>query len=132
MGEQQFPEERGMPPDPCAGERGAEAAPTGAVPSRACTHRSRSLPQPFPPRLPEQGVPRVAESLFLSLSLPAGADALITAHDFLSWIKQEEEPCVREPWELPEREMLPPGPGPGERPPPWGWGGGGTRPQDEL
>ncbi|XP_009075704.1 PREDICTED: zinc finger protein 282-like, partial [Acanthisitta chloris] len=41
----------------------------------------------------------------------AGADALITAHDFLSWIKQEEEPCVREPWELPEREMLP-GPGP--------------------
>ncbi|XP_056338852.1 uncharacterized protein LOC130248852 [Oenanthe melanoleuca] len=59
VGEQQFPEERGMPPDPCA-----------------------------------------------------GADALITAHDFLSWIKQEEEPCVREPWELPEREMLPPGPGP--------------------
>ncbi|XP_039582396.1 uncharacterized protein LOC120510548 [Passer montanus] len=57
--QQQFPEERGMPPDPCA-----------------------------------------------------GADALITAHDFLSWIKQEEEPCVREPWELPEREMLPPGPGP--------------------
>ncbi|XP_015136660.2 zinc finger protein 282 isoform X2 [Gallus gallus] len=45
----------------------------------------------------------------------AGADALITAHDFLSWIKQEEEPCVREPWELPEREILPgplPGPGP--------------------
>ncbi|XP_010561775.1 PREDICTED: zinc finger protein 282-like [Haliaeetus leucocephalus] len=41
----------------------------------------------------------------------AGADALITAHDFLSWIKQEEEPCVREPWELPEREMLT-GPGP--------------------
>ncbi|KAM7123410.1 zinc finger protein 783-like isoform 1-T1 [Ciconia maguari] len=41
----------------------------------------------------------------------AGADTLITAHDFLSWIKQEEEPCVREPWELPEREMLP-GPGP--------------------
>ncbi|KFO78153.1 Zinc finger protein 282, partial [Cuculus canorus] len=35
----------------------------------------------------------------------AGADALITAHDFLSWIKQEEEPGVREPWELPEREM---------------------------
>nr|XP_031360004.1 uncharacterized protein LOC116183282 [Lonchura striata domestica] len=59
VGEQQFPEERGMPPDPCA-----------------------------------------------------GADALITAHDFLSWIKQEEEPCVREPWELPEREMLPPGPAP--------------------
>ncbi|XP_050746917.1 uncharacterized protein LOC127012726, partial [Gymnogyps californianus] len=49
----------------------------------------------------------------------AGADALITAHDFLSWIKQEEEPCVREPWELPEREMLTgPGPGPGEHP---GW-----------
>ncbi|KAK2514058.1 zinc finger protein 282-like [Columba guinea] len=44
----------------------------------------------------------------------AGADALITAHDFLSWIKQEEEPCVREPWELPDREMLP-GPGPGEQ-----------------
>ncbi|XP_059674728.1 zinc finger protein 282-like [Gavia stellata] len=42
----------------------------------------------------------------------AGADALITAHDFLSWIKQEEEPCVREPWELPEREMLT-GPAPG-------------------
>ncbi|XP_032039161.1 uncharacterized protein LOC116486791 [Aythya fuligula] len=41
----------------------------------------------------------------------AGADALITAHDFLSWIKQEEEPCVREPWELPEREILT-GPGP--------------------
>ncbi|XP_055562773.1 uncharacterized protein LOC102055667 [Falco cherrug] len=41
----------------------------------------------------------------------AGADTLITAHDFLSWIKQEEEPCVREPWELPEREMLT-GPGP--------------------
>ncbi|XP_074429495.1 uncharacterized protein LOC141738203 [Larus michahellis] len=58
VGEQQFPEERGMPADPCA-----------------------------------------------------GADALITAHDFLSWIKQEEEPCVREPWELPEREMLT-GPGP--------------------
>lgn len=47
-------------------------------------------------------------------SFPAGADALITAHDFLSWIKQEEEPCVREPWELPDREMLP-GPGPGEQ-----------------
>nr|XP_021156382.1 zinc finger protein 282-like [Columba livia] len=45
----------------------------------------------------------------------AGADALITAHDFLSWIKQEEEPCVREPWELPDREMLPgPGPAAGE------------------
>ncbi|XP_067148331.1 uncharacterized protein [Apteryx mantelli] len=58
VGEQQFAEERGVPPDPCA-----------------------------------------------------GADALITAHDFLSWIKQEEEPCVREPWELAEREILA-GPGP--------------------
>lgn len=111
MGEQQFPEERGMPPDPCAGEPGAEPAP----------------PEPFPPVSPGAG----PESLSPSLSLPAGADALITAHDFLSWIKQEEEPCVREPWELPEREMLPPGPGPGERSPPWGWGGGNT-PQDEL
>lgn len=117
MGEQQFPEERGMPPDPCAGEPGAEPAPTGAIPSPASRSRMR---------------PRVAESLSPSLSLPAGADALITAHDFLSWIKQEEEPCVREPWELPEREMLPPGPGPGERSPPWGWGGGGAPTQDEL
>ncbi|XP_030918675.1 zinc finger protein 282-like, partial [Geospiza fortis] len=83
VGEQQFPEERGMT---------AEPAP----------------PEPFPPVRPGAG----PESLSPSLSLPAGADALITAHDFLSWIKQEEEPCVREPWELPEREMLPPGPGP--------------------
>lgn len=115
MGEQQFPEERGMPPDPCAGEPEAEPALPGAIPSPAS--RSRMWPG-------------VAESLSLSPSpsLPAGADALITAHDFLSWIKQEEEPCVREPWELPEREMLPPGPGPGERPPPRGWGGGSTQP----
>ncbi|RLV63683.1 hypothetical protein DV515_00018022, partial [Chloebia gouldiae] len=82
-----------MPPDPCAGEPGAEPAPTGAIPSPAS--RSRVWP-----RVPE------------SLSPCPRADALITAHDFLSWIKQEEEPCVREPWELPEREMLPPGPGP--------------------
>lgn len=57
----------------------------------------------------------------LSPTFPAGADALITAHDFLSWIKQEEEPCVREPWELPEREMMA-GPAPGEQmlsPAPW-------------
>ncbi|XP_059585381.1 zinc finger protein 282 isoform X1 [Alligator mississippiensis] len=59
VAEHQFPEDRGLPPDPCA-----------------------------------------------------GADALISAHDFLSWIKQEEEPCVREPWELAEREILT-GPVPG-------------------
>lgn len=45
---------------------------------------------------------------------PSGADALISAQDFLSWIKQEEEPCVRDSWELAEREILT-GPGPGEQ-----------------
>uniref|UniRef100_A0A8C0FQS0 KRAB domain-containing protein n=1 Tax=Bubo bubo TaxID=30461 RepID=A0A8C0FQS0_BUBBB len=35
-------------------------------------------------------------------------------HPF-SPLSMEEEPCVREPWELPDREMLTgPGPGPGE------------------
>ncbi|KAM6134675.1 LOW QUALITY PROTEIN: zinc finger protein 783-like [Pterocles gutturalis] len=57
------------------------------------------------------GEPQFAEERAMPPDPCAGADALITAHDFLSWIKQEEEPCVREPWELPEREMLP-GPGP--------------------
>uniref|UniRef100_A0A8D0GN19 Zinc finger protein 282 n=1 Tax=Sphenodon punctatus TaxID=8508 RepID=A0A8D0GN19_SPHPU len=37
---------------------------------------------------------------------PSGAEALISAHDFLSWIKQEEEPCVRGQWESAEREIL--------------------------
>ncbi|XP_063159349.1 zinc finger protein 282-like [Candoia aspera] len=36
----------------------------------------------------------------------AGAQALMSAHDFLSWIKQEEEPCVREQWDS-ERGTLP-------------------------
>ncbi|XP_062978019.1 zinc finger protein 282-like [Elgaria multicarinata webbii] len=36
----------------------------------------------------------------------AGAEALMSAHDFLSWIKQEEEPCVREHWEPAERDIL--------------------------
>lgn len=91
VGEQQFAEERGMPVDPCAGEPELPWPPQPAW----CRMRPCSAESPSP-------------------SFPAGADALITAHDFLSWIKQEEEPCVREPWELPEREMLT-GPGPGER-----------------
>ncbi|XP_053265387.1 zinc finger protein 282-like [Podarcis raffonei] len=36
----------------------------------------------------------------------SGAEGLMSAHDFLSWIKQEEEPCVREHWESAERDIL--------------------------
>ncbi|XP_064364127.1 uncharacterized protein LOC112993724 [Dromaius novaehollandiae] len=57
------------------------------------------------------GEQQFAEERGLPADPCAGADALITAHDFLSWIKQEEEPCAREPWELAEREILA-GPGP--------------------
>ncbi|KAM8810438.1 LOW QUALITY PROTEIN: uncharacterized protein ACNFOS_015103 [Eudromia elegans] len=59
------------------------------------------------------GEQQFAEERGLPADPCAGADALITAHDFLSWIKQEEEPCAREPWELAEREILA-APGPGE------------------
>uniref|UniRef100_A0A8B9E0U5 Zinc finger protein 282 n=1 Tax=Anser cygnoides TaxID=8845 RepID=A0A8B9E0U5_ANSCY len=102
--EQRDLEPRELPADACAGEASARAAPRGGS-ARLCSGCGPESPSP---------------------SFPAGADALITAHDFLSWIKQEEEPCVREPWELPEREILT-GPGPGERclscgccPPAWG------------
>lgn len=97
VGEQQFGDDRGMPTDPCAGE----------------VSIARSIRRP-------SVWPLLHSPVSPSLSFPTGADALITAHDFLSWIKQEEEPCVREPWELPEREILPgplPGPGPGEQRP---------------
>lgn len=105
MGEQQFTEERAMPADPCAGEL-CHAPAHCLLGCRMWLHSAESP----------------------SLSLPAGADALITAHDFLSWIKQEEEPCVREPWELPEREMLTgPGPGPGEQCCGWAHGAGVQR-----
>lgn len=94
-----------MPADPCAGEAGAVPR-THRLPNASSSHCFLEL-LPLP-ACPVQDVPE-----FLSPYFSAGADALITAHDFLSWIKQEEEPCVREPWELPEREMLT-GPGPGE------------------
>ncbi|KAG8138657.1 hypothetical protein E2320_001464, partial [Naja naja] len=38
----------------------------------------------------------------------AGAQGLMSAHDFLSWIKQEDDPCVRHQWDTSERETLPP------------------------
>ncbi|XP_032093181.1 zinc finger protein 282 isoform X1 [Thamnophis elegans] len=37
----------------------------------------------------------------------AGAQGLMSAHDFLSWIKQEESSCVRHQWDPSERETLP-------------------------
>ncbi|XP_070812652.1 zinc finger protein 282-like [Pituophis catenifer annectens] len=37
----------------------------------------------------------------------AGAQGLMSAHDFLSWIKQEESSCVRHQWDASERETLP-------------------------
>uniref|UniRef100_A0A669QJQ3 Zinc finger protein 282 n=2 Tax=Phasianus colchicus TaxID=9054 RepID=A0A669QJQ3_PHACC len=97
--EQQDLEQREMPPDAC----GEPLISTSDILSRI-----------------KQEVAFVGEQQFgedrgMPTDPCAGADALITAHDFLSWIKQEEEPCVREPWELPEREILPgpvPGPGP--------------------
>ncbi|XP_064018347.1 uncharacterized protein LOC135185521 [Pogoniulus pusillus] len=94
--EQRELEQRDLPPDTCA----ESLISTSDILSRI-----------------KQEVAFVGEQQFTEeRAMPAdpcaGADALITAHDFLSWIKQEEEPCVREPWELPEREMLT-GPGPG-------------------
>nr|XP_041570202.1 uncharacterized protein LOC100224667 [Taeniopygia guttata] len=94
--EQRELEQRELPPDTCA----ESLISTSDILSRIKQEVAFVGEQQFPE---ERGMPP---------DPCAGADALITAHDFLSWIKQEEEPCVREPWELPEREMLPPGPGP--------------------
>ncbi|OXB52943.1 UNVERIFIED_CONTAM: hypothetical protein H355_000857 [Colinus virginianus] len=94
--EQQDLEQREMPPDACA----EPLMSTSDILSRIKQEVAFVGEQQFGE---ERGMPT---------DPCAGADALITAHDFLSWIKQEEEPCVREPWELPDREILP-GPGPG-------------------
>ncbi|XP_075562622.1 uncharacterized protein LOC104028752 [Pelecanus crispus] len=95
--EQRELEQRELPPDACA----ESLVSTSDILSRIKQEVAFVGEQQF---AEERGMP--ADPC-------AGADALITAHDFLSWIKQEEEPCVREPWELPEREMLT-GPGPGD------------------
>ncbi|KAM9232381.1 zinc finger protein 783-like [Leptosomus discolor] len=93
--EQRELEQRELPPDACA----ESLISTSDILSRIKQEVAFVGEQQF------------AEERAMPADPCAGADALITAHDFLSWIKQEEEPCVREPWELPEREMLP-GPGP--------------------
>ncbi|XP_042658115.1 uncharacterized protein LOC104356270 [Tyto alba] len=93
--EQRELEQRDLPPDACA----ESLISTSDILSRIKQEVAFVGEQQF------------AEERAMPADPCAGADALITAHDFLSWIKQEEEPCVREPWELPEREMLT-GPGP--------------------
>ncbi|KQK82967.1 zinc finger protein 282-like protein [Amazona aestiva] len=115
--EQRDLEQRELPTDACAGSRIQESLiSTSDILSRikqevAFVGEQQFTEERAMPADPCAACPVQDVSESLSLYSPAGADALITAHDFLSWIKQEEEPCVREPWELPEREMLT-GPGP--------------------
>uniref|UniRef100_A0A8D0L4T7 Zinc finger protein 282 n=1 Tax=Sphenodon punctatus TaxID=8508 RepID=A0A8D0L4T7_SPHPU len=78
----QFSEERGIPTDPSL-----------------CR-----LPTFLPCRISPQRLVDTGENA--APFSPSGAEALISAHDFLSWIKQEEEPCVRGQWESAEREIL--------------------------
>ncbi|XP_072858850.2 zinc finger protein 783 isoform X1 [Pogona vitticeps] len=89
--EQQATKEQDLAPDPCTAE------PLMSTPD-ILTRIKQEQPFAGGGSYPdERGIP--ADPC-------AGAEALISAHDFLSWIKQEEEPCTRERWDSAERDLL--------------------------
>ncbi|KAJ7322752.1 hypothetical protein JRQ81_019039 [Phrynocephalus forsythii] len=95
-------------PDPCVPEHPATKQ-QGMGPADPCTEPLMSAPDILTRIKQEQpfvGGGQYPDERGIPADPCAGAEALISAHDFLSWIKQEEEPCVRERWEPAERDIL--------------------------